>query len=147
MKNAARIIRLAALLLVILSAQALLAQRPRMSMGRYDPKTEVTITGVVEQVGRFHYMNMPTMGVHLLVTAGNERKEVRLGPADFVEPRMTFKKGDVVEIVASKTMMMRRPVFIAREVRKGGDALWLRDSEGVPLWMKPETDRVFDSDC
>jgi hypothetical protein len=116
----------------VLSVTAQSGQRGRM-MHNYDPKTEVTLTGTVESIDRAGYANIPRMGVHLILKTGNETTEVHLGPAAFVDRKMTFKKDDTVQITGSKVTMMGRMVVIAREVKKGGEVLKLRDENGVPL--------------
>jgi hypothetical protein len=136
MRFKAKMISFAVLLVVIVSAQGLLAQRGRMRMGHYDPKTEVTIKGTVEKLDQLQYTNMPGMGLHLIVKTDKETIGVHLGPAAFIEKTMTFKEGDTVEVVGSKVMMMGRPTLIAREVKKGDQVLKLRDERGMPLWMR-----------
>ena len=130
-----------ALLLLIIAASPIHGQRGRMMMGHYDPKAEITIQGTIEKLDRFEHGNMPGMpgmgmGIHLAVKSGNETTEVHLGPAAFVEKTMTFKEGDRVEIVGSKVAMMGRTTLIAREIKKDGKVLKLRDEHGVPLWSR-----------
>jgi hypothetical protein len=103
-------------------------------MRHYDPKTEVTFTGTVESINRI--ADMPGRGIHLTVKTGNETSDVHLGPAAFIEGKMTFKKGDTVEITGSKVTMMGKNAVIAREVRKGDQVLTLRDENGVPVWPR-----------
>src|SRR6516225_8886122 len=117
----------------VLSASAQSGQRGPM-MRHYDPKTEVTFTGTVESINRI--ADMPGRGIHLTVKTGNETSDVHLGPAAFIEGKMTFKKGDTVEITGSKVTMMGKNAVIAREVRKGDQVLTLRDENGVPVWPR-----------
>ena len=126
----------AAVLLVsvsVLSATAQSGQRGPM-MRHYDPKTEVTFIGTVESINRM--ADMPGRGVHLIVKTGSETSDVHLGPAAFIEGKMTFKKGDSVQITGSKVTMMGKNAVIAREVRKGDQVLTLRDENGVPVWPR-----------
>ena len=123
-----------AVLVLSIAATATHAQHGRMMMGQYDRKTEITIIGTIEKLDRFEHGNMPGTGVHLAVKSGNETTEVHLGPAAFVEKTMTFKEGDTVEVVGSKVAMMGRTALLAREVKKDGKVLKLRDEYGVPLW-------------
>jgi hypothetical protein len=119
----------------VMSVAAQSGQRGRM-MHNYDPKTEVTLTGSVEAVDRAQYANMPRMGIHLILKTGNETTEVHLGPAAFVDRKMTFEKDDTVQITGSKVTMMGKTVVIAREIKKGNEVLKLRDENGVPLWSR-----------
>ncbi len=129
-----RVIGLAAFLFVISSVSLVHAQRGRMMMGNYDPKTEVTLKGTVEKVEHLTYGNMRGPGLHLIVRTENELDDIHLGPATYIETKMTFKEGDTVKIVASEVTMMGKTAFIAREITKGDTVLKLRDERGIPLW-------------
>jgi hypothetical protein len=126
------------LLLVVASVLSVAAQsgQPGRMMNNYDPKTEVTLTGTVESVNRAGYVNMPGRGIHLILKTGNETTEVHLGPAAFIDKKMTFKKDDTVQITGSKVTMMGKAVVIAREIKKGDEVLKLRDENGVPVWSR-----------
>lgn len=119
----------------MLSATAVLAQGRGWAKGpRYDPATEATMKGVVEEV------QQPTgktgwAGVHLLLRTGAETIAVHLGPAAFISGKQfSFAKGDEVEIVGSRVTYNSKPVIIAREVTKEGRTLVLRDNKGFPAW-------------
>ncbi len=65
--------------------------------------------------------------------AGTE--DVRLGPAAFVQSKgFAFAAGDAVTVTGSKISVAGKAVVVAREVRKGGKVLTLRDENGRPLW-------------
>ena len=102
----------------------------------YDPKTEVTLTGTVERIDRTGSPDMAGKGLHLILKTANEVANVHLGPAAFIEGMMTFKKGDVVQIIGSKVTMLGKTVVVAREVKKGEEVLTLRDENGVPVWPR-----------
>jgi hypothetical protein len=121
-------------LLVVVASTSLFAQVGRMGMGRYDPKSEVTINGTVDKVERLKSENTPMAGIHLIVKSENEMVQVHLGPAAFVDPKMTFKEGDTIQVVGSKVTIGGKPVVIARQIKKGDDLLQLRDESGRPLW-------------
>jgi hypothetical protein len=121
-------------LLVVIVASSIYGQRGRMMMGPYDSKAEITIYGTVEKLDQFEHWKMPGMGIYLAIKNGNETTEVYPGPAAFVEKSMTFKEGDTIEVVGSKATMMGRTVFLAREIKKDGKVLKLRDENGMPLW-------------
>jgi hypothetical protein len=108
--------------------------RPMMG-DRYDAKTEFTIVGTIEKIHRVPNANRG-IGMHLIVKSSIETNEVHLGPAAFIEKRMTFKEGDTIEIIGSAVTMMGRTVVIAREVKKDEQVLKLRDETGIPLWSR-----------
>jgi hypothetical protein len=116
-------------------ASVCFAQGPRYSgMHRYDPKTEMTIQGVVEKVGRINSPNMTGTRIQLTVKSDNETFNVYLGPAEYVDKSMTFKEGDSVQVTGSKVTIADKTAFLAREVKKGDQTLKLRDERGIPLW-------------
>jgi uncharacterized Zn finger protein len=107
-------------------------------MMKYDPSTEITLKGSIEEVKEMDCANCgPNMkGTHLVVkTADGKSVEVDLGPARFLsDQKFSFQKGDSVEIVGSKVTMGNTQTVIAREVKKGDQTLTLRDSQGMPRW-------------
>jgi hypothetical protein len=71
----------------------------------------------------------------LIVKTDKETLEVHLGPTAFLEKeKFTFAKGDQIEVTGSKVKIEGADALIAREVKKGGKTLTLRDAQGVPAW-------------
>ena len=111
----------------------------RQGSTMYDVKTETTITGTVESVenitgtggrGR-HGMG----GTHLVVKTEKESVEVHLGPTAYLaEKEITFAKGDTLEILGSRVTIDKKPVVIARQIKKGDNTWTLRDASGRPMW-------------
>jgi hypothetical protein len=99
----------------------------------YDPATETNFKGTIEAVTQGTRGQM--MGTHLTVKAGEEKRDVRLGPAKFIKGKgFSFAKGDSIEVTGSKVTMGGGEYVIAREVVKDGKTLTLRDKSGVPEW-------------
>jgi DNA/RNA endonuclease YhcR with UshA esterase domain len=108
----------------------------RTNARRYDPATEVTVKGTVEEVkqqtGR-HSWN----GTHLTLKTDTETLDVHVGPSWFLtQKEFPLAKGDEVEITGSKVTIGTGTAVVAREVRKDGKTLTLRDSKGVPQWSR-----------
>jgi DNA/RNA endonuclease YhcR with UshA esterase domain len=109
---------------------------------QYDPKTEVTIEGTVEEVQQ----QMPATprgrgpmggmgGTHLKLTTQKGPMDIHLGPSSYLaEKKFTINKGDSLEITGSLVKIEGKDAVIAREVKKGKDKLVLRDANGMPLW-------------
>ena len=133
--------RRSAMLLVVLlsiSAVAAVAQGPGYGRhsGMYDPKTEVTMTGTVDDVLQRNCMGNQN-GVHLLLKSESENVEVCVGPASFIQQKgFSFAKGDKLEIVGSRTKVAGKDVVIARQITKESQTLTLRDSQGMPAWSR-----------
>jgi DNA/RNA endonuclease YhcR with UshA esterase domain len=133
-------------LVVWISSPLAVAQRGmNRNMPQYDPKTEVTIKGTVEEVQK-QTMPMPQGkgmmagmgGIHLKLATDKGVMEVHLGPAAYLaDKKFTVGKGDVVEVKGSLVKIGGSEAVIAREVAKGSEKLVLRDANGIPLWSGP----------
>lgn len=108
---------------------------------RYDAATVVTLTGEVTAVDRATGRAGMT-GIHLTVKTAAGTESVHLGPEAFVDGKgIVVAVGDKVEIVGSKVTWASASVVLAREFRKGGTTVALRDSAGFPLWAGQGTRR------
>jgi len=120
---------------LLLSAVLASAQGPHAAknMRMYDPATETNLKGTVEAVTQPTRGQM--MGTHLTVKAGDETRDVMLGPSNFITSKgFAFAKGDSVEVTGSKITMGGADYIIAREIVKDGKTLTLRDKTGTPQW-------------
>lgn len=123
-----------AVLLTMLFATPLLAQRGDW-WRKYDPVTEVEIKGTVEEVKEVPKTRGGAVGLHLLVKTEQGVMEVHLGPKSFAEKQQfTFAKGDQLEVIGSKVKNSNADALIAREVKKGGKTLTLRNAQGIAAW-------------
>ena len=100
--------------------------RAEITIPRYNPATEMTMKGTVEAVTTSGY-GMGMGSTRLAVRTAKEVMEVRVGPTWFVEQKMTFANGDQVEVTGSRVKFGTMEWLIAREVKKGGQTLTLRD--------------------
>jgi hypothetical protein len=101
----------------------------------YNPATEVTLSGTVDEVKTIPGPGRGPGGVHLMVRAEAGVTEVLLGPAWFVaSQKMEFAKRDNVTVTGSKLTVNNQEVVVAREVKKADKVLTLRDAKGFPLW-------------
>ncbi len=128
------------LLIVLAAATVAVAQGPHSPMP-YDPKTEVTLTGSVDEVqprGCMHSQCCASQqggGVHLMLKSESDVIEVCVGPASFVQEKgFSFVKGDSIEVIGSRVKMAGKEVVIARQITKDKQTLTLRDSKGIPGW-------------
>ena len=101
----------------------------------YEKATEMTLQATVEAVTERAEGGRSGMGIHLLVQANATSYDVHIGPQFFLAERQwTFARGDRIEITGSKVKFEGMDAVIAREVKRGGQTLVLRDSAGVPKW-------------
>jgi hypothetical protein len=132
-----------ALAIVLGTSAVAVAQNPQGQGGRlgrhgggnYDPATEITFTGTVDEVRNTGARASQPGGLHLMVRTDAGLQEVHLGPASYVSSKgFVVAKGDTVTVTGSKMTIDAQQVTIAREVKKGDQVLTLRDQHGIPLW-------------
>ena len=123
-----------ALFLILPLGYAQMGPGPGRRARMYNPATETTVKGTVEEVqtisGRRGWH-----GTHLMLKTGDKTIDVHLGPESFLKGKgFSLAKGDQVEVVGSKVNLRGGEAVIEREVRKGGETLGLRDEKGIPQW-------------
>jgi len=119
-----------------MATQAQMGPGTGKQMSNYDPKSEVTLSGTVDRVtqqnGRSGWH-----GTHLLVKTDNGAIDVHVGPTDYItSQQFSFATGDVVEVTGSKVKMQDKDVLLAREIKKEGKTLVLRNAQGIPNWSR-----------
>lgn len=103
-------------------------------MAKYDPKTEITIQAPIEEVQQVTG-KQGWNGTHLKLMTQTGTLEVQVGPSAYVaSQQFSFVKGDKIEVTGSKTTLQGTEVLLAREIRRGGKTLVLRDANGLPKW-------------
>lgn len=138
--KALRTLAVAVFLLATMSG-FILAQAPANgiqgnSARNYDPTTEATLTGTVQQVLQ-QAGKRGWNGTHLLVKTDQEIVSVHLGPSSYLQKQgLSFEIGDAVSVVGSRTMVGGKPVLVAREITSGSKTVVLRDAQGVPNWSR-----------
>lgn len=107
-----------------------------MGMPRYDKSTEVTISGTVEKV-ESPIGKMGWNGTHLIVRLEAETLTVHVGPTAYVTKNgFAFAESDKIEVTGSKVPFEGHDVVLAREIRKDGKLLTLRNRQGIPMWSR-----------
>jgi hypothetical protein len=130
---------LAALLILLVAVTVVLAQGPagqRMGPPRYDPATEITVSGIVQEVKQISGSRRWN-GTHLTLETDVGTADVHVGPSTFLaEKEFVFAKGDQIEVIGSKVKYGDADALIAREIKKDGKVLTLRDAKGFPVWSR-----------
>ncbi len=100
----------------------------------YNPATETTIKGTVEDVKTFSG-RCGWAGTHVTLKADSGTFDVHLGPSAYLQKEnFKFAKGDQIEVTGSKVNFQGQEAIIAREVKLGGKVLTLRNAQGFPVW-------------
>jgi hypothetical protein len=130
---------LLAAVLTVLSAISALGQAdqgPGKRSPIYDPKTETTITGAIQEVKEVPGPGRGT-GTHLIVKAGDEVSDIHVGPTWYLKQQnYAFAKGDQIEVLGSKVKYQGADVIVARQIKKEGNTWTLRDTQGIPVWSR-----------
>lgn len=124
-------------LLAIVSAALLSAQAQRGTRSpMYDPKTETTITGTVEDIQQQAGRGAGS-GTHLMLKTDSGSFDVHVGPTAYLEQKQfAFAKGEQIEVTGSKVKLGNTDTILAREIKKDGKVLTLRDAQGIPQWSR-----------
>lgn len=136
--------RKSAIIALAISGLALLAALPAWAQGlgqqgrarHYNPATEMRETGTVEDV-REVSGSRGWAGTHILLKTDKEDLDVHLGPTAYLaESGFTFAKGDRIEVLGSRVKVGATDAMLAREIKKNGKTLVLRDARGIPKWSR-----------
>lgn len=101
---------------------------------KYDLSTVTTVHGTVQEVTQ-HPGRRGGTGIHLLVKTETGPIEVHVGPASYVtKQQFAFSAGESVEVTGSRVKIGGTDTILAREVRKDGKTLVLRNAQGIPNW-------------
>ncbi len=110
----------------------------RKGSPHYDPKTEVTVKGTVEEVKEYPSQGGGShTGLHVTLRTDNGSLSVHLGPTDYWKKNgFELTKGDSIQVIGSKIKVDDAEYIIAREIKKGDKVVTLRNAQGVPAWSR-----------
>lgn len=105
------------------------------SGGQYNPKTVVTVSGVVVSKTQPSVQQGLPYLVYLTLETEKGQIAIFLGPNLYVDQLpVKIKALDKIQVTGSKVMLGGKTVILAAEVKKGDQVLKVRDLHGVPLW-------------
>lgn len=103
----------------------------------YDAAREVTIRGTVDDVKESLLASWRTAAQRIVVATADGPVTVELAPSSFLKARdFACARGERVELVGSRVVDGGGTVILARELRKNGAVLLLRDEAGRPAWRQ-----------
>ncbi len=125
-----------ALVVIVTPALAAGKANPQTAVPKYDPTTEATFKGTVEEVRDRQCPVSGGMGSHVILKLGDGKTiEVHLATTKFMKNyELVFAKGDQIEVTGSKVMFEGVETIFAREVKRGNDTFAFRDKSGNPVW-------------
>ncbi len=103
---------------------------------QYNPATEITVSGVVQDAFYPSGRN-GNVGTHFNLRTDGGIIEVYAGPQWFIAQQgFLLEKGTHLSVAGSKQVMAGKDVLIARELKGENKTLTLRDSNGIPKWSR-----------
>jgi len=110
---------------------------PGGALPTYNPATELTVQGTVQEVKQFTGPG-GMIGTDVVLKTDNEAVvDIRLGPAAFLtQNQFALAQGDQIHVTGSKVKINNADIVLAREVRKGEQILTLRNAQGFPVWSR-----------
>jgi DNA/RNA endonuclease YhcR with UshA esterase domain len=120
--------------LPVLAAGLVVAQSGQRGMHNYNPQTETSVSGTIQEITE-HPGHRGGTGMDLTLKTEQGPVNIFVGPTWFITKQgFSFAKGDAVEITGSKVSNNGQEGIIAREIKKSGKTLTLRQASGRPMW-------------
>lgn len=105
---------------------------------KYDPTTETTFKGTVEELKLVPPSGAKPLAYLLTKTGPDKDKDavqVFLCPKKFLdELGIAFKADESIQVTGSKVKQDGADLILAREIVKGGETLTFRFQDGKPAW-------------
>ncbi len=132
MKRYVRVAGLAVVLLTLVT-MAWAEKAPKV---QYDPATETTVKGDIEDVKEFQCPVSGTLGFHITLKTPDHTYVVHVASAKFIKDyEISFNKGDQITVVGSRvTLESGEEAVLAKQITKGQSTFSFRDKSGNPLW-------------
>lgn len=102
----------------------------------YDPTSETTISGTIEEIiTESHPCCGSSMDhYYIKVKSGKDVVRIFLGPTNYVKDQITLNEGENVTVFGSKTTMQNEIVIIAKTIKTKDKRTTFRNDDGTPKW-------------
>ena len=121
----------------VLVLAVLLFTSPRHRVHFYNTSNEGILQGVVQDVQEFYCPISGDEGTHLLVKTEGGTLQVHVAPTRFLrDKKLSFSKGDQIQVVGSRIIYNGREAVIARRVTRGNETMAFREPNGKPIWVE-----------
>ena len=120
---------------LVLSAAAAGPKPQAGEVPKYNPATEATLKGTVQEIKTFACKFGGASGYHLELKTEKGVVEVHVAAGKYLtDYDFQFAVGDEVEVTGSTVQMDGKDAFLARTIKKGQVTYTFRDPKGNPLW-------------
>ncbi len=104
----------------------------------YNPFTETTLTGTVQEVNRCTCG--PFSSTYVTLNTNQGRTTVQLAPSQYLsQNQLQIKRGDQIQVIGSRLNVNGNDVLLARLVSNGQRTVALRTPQGTPQWTGAQT--------
>jgi hypothetical protein len=94
-----------------------------------------SVSGEVVSVERITPVEGMSCGITIMVETDKETIPIHLGPAWYVDNQdVKIVPGDRVDVKGSRVTLEGKPALMAANMKRGNEALTLREVDGFPLW-------------
>jgi len=132
--KSAKIIGVLGVLAIVLTGVYSYAQRMHYARYHYDTTKVVTVSGEVTSVDSVARAWGNNAGTHMVIQTDSGSLTVYAGPSWFLKDKISFAKGDKIEVTGARTDDDGKPGIVAKEIKKGSAKIVLRNDDGTPLW-------------
>jgi hypothetical protein len=119
---------------LLLASAHIFAQGMHAARYHYDPSKVTTVSGVITSVESTTRGWGDNTGTHLVIKTNTESLTVYAGPSSFLQNKISFAKGDKIEVTGARINVDGKPGIVAKEIKKGSAVIVLRNNDGTPLW-------------
>ena len=114
----------------------LLLAVPQGRRATYNPTSEITVQGTVQEIQDFYCPISGAEGTHLLLATDKGTVQVHVGPKSFLRGNnWNIRVGDHVQVVGSQMRYAGHEAVVARTVSSDSGTISFRKSDGKPLWV------------
>jgi len=105
---------------------------PAQGASLYNAANEVSMKGVVSEVRDFACpVSEGEMGTHVMLQTSDGVVQVHLAPSRIMRSQqLKFAPGEEITVLGSKVRMFGHNDIIARQIVRGNEQLFFRDTEG-----------------
>ncbi len=101
----------------------------------YNPFTETTLTGTVQQVKQCSCG--PFSSTYAMLSTNQGKVAVQLAPAQYLnQNQLQINRGDQIQVIGSRLNVNGNDVLLARLVSTGQRTVALRSPQGMPQWVQ-----------
>lgn len=102
---------------------------------KYDPATEITLKGTIENLTEYECPVSGGVGAHIELKTEEGTAQLHIALAKFLkEYEIKFEKGETIEVIGSKVKLNDADAILVRQITRGQNTYMFREKDGKPIW-------------